>query len=248
MKNNKKRKKSWSQFKFVLLCLVLSSPAWSHESYTLYKDVVWAKPKGFALTADLENSTTVNEIVEDAFGAVLWVQSNIHRYNGDASKVVVTGDSAGGIKVHAAILSYAGFDLYATAQNGYETNSNPFWAWAGAEPRGMFGKGISTESHPEYYKKVSPVYYLNEKTSKDVLPRQLVLVGELDRMTTPKLAREYVEKFENLEQRVEFKVYDGKGHGFLDAGCNDYNNGCFDELSRPAVQDMLVFLQSVEKE
>ena len=112
----------------------------------------------------------------------------------------------------------------------------------------MFGKGISTESHPEYYKKVSPVYYLNEKTSKDVLPRQLVLVGELDRMTTPKLAREYVEKFENLEQRVEFKVYDGKGHGFLDAGCNDYNNGCFDELSRPAVQDMLVFLQSVEKE
>jgi len=50
----------------------------------------------YRLLADNDNTVTLNQIVEDAFGAVLWVKENIGSYQGDSSKVAVTGDSAGG--------------------------------------------------------------------------------------------------------------------------------------------------------
>jgi len=50
----------------------------------------------YRLLADEGNTVRINQIVEDAFGAVLWVQDNIARYQGDGTKIAVTGDSAGG--------------------------------------------------------------------------------------------------------------------------------------------------------
>lgn len=50
----------------------------------------------YRLLSDADNSVTLNQIVEDAFGAVLWVKDNIGRYQGDSSRIAVTGDSAGG--------------------------------------------------------------------------------------------------------------------------------------------------------
>ncbi|WP_224484289.1 alpha/beta hydrolase [Robertkochia aurantiaca] len=47
------------------------------------------------LTAN-DNTVTLNEIVEDAMGALLWVKENIVKYSGDPEKIAVTGDSAGG--------------------------------------------------------------------------------------------------------------------------------------------------------
>jgi len=47
------------------------------------------------LTAN-NNTTTMNEIIEDAMGAVLWVKQHIAAYKGDPEKIAVTGDSAGG--------------------------------------------------------------------------------------------------------------------------------------------------------
>lgn len=50
----------------------------------------------YRLLADNDNSITLNQIVDDVFGAVLWVKEHIGRYGGDASRIAVTGDSAGG--------------------------------------------------------------------------------------------------------------------------------------------------------
>jgi acetyl esterase/lipase len=49
----------------------------------------------YRLLSDQSNSVTLNEIVEDAFGSVLWVKDNIEKYTGDPNRVAVTGDSAG---------------------------------------------------------------------------------------------------------------------------------------------------------
>lgn len=243
----------------------------------------------YRLLSDLGNTTTVDEIVEDAMGAVLWVKENIHRYGGDPSKVAVTGDSAGGhlaamvalggrnldsdgfdkkplgfkptylpkgvtaeqvakndgLKVQATILSYAAFSLHTIAkEGGFESKDNPFWKWAGAEARGLFGDAINVNDNPEYYQAVSPDQYLVKADTYKLAP-QFVHVGELDRMTTPESAKTYVEQLNNLGQSARVKVYPGKGHGFLDSGCNDYSNGCFKELSQPTVGDMVEFLNEV---
>lgn len=66
------------------------------------------------LTAN-NNTTNMNEIIEDAMGAVLWVKEHITKYKGDPRKIAVTGDSAGGhlaaMVVNAAeTLSVDGFN------------------------------------------------------------------------------------------------------------------------------------------
>ncbi len=244
----------------------------------------------YRLLSDVNNTTTVNELVEDAMGAVVWVRENIKRYGGDPDKIAVTGDSAGGhlaamvlhagrnldsdgfakkplgfkpsylpkgvtaesiaqkdgLKIQAAILSYAAYSLVDIAKGNFETDSNPFWKWSNAKARGVFGNAINVNDNPDYYEAVSPNRYL--KDAKDYqLPPQFVLVGELDKMTTPALAQAYVDQLKALNQPVQLKVYPQKGHGFLDAGCNDYNNGCFKDLSEPAVTDMVAFLNDVFK-
>ncbi|EKF56728.1 lipase [Galbibacter marinus] len=47
------------------------------------------------LTAN-DNTTTMNEIIQDAMGAVLWVKDHIAKYKGNPDQIAVTGDSAGG--------------------------------------------------------------------------------------------------------------------------------------------------------
>ncbi|HEY7772941.1 MAG TPA: alpha/beta hydrolase [Marinagarivorans sp.] len=240
----------------------------------------------YRLLGDVNNTTTANQMVEDAMGAVLWVKQHIAQYGGDPEKVAVTGDSAGGhlaamvtlagrnlsshgfakkplgfnpsylpkgktaeqvardngLTLSAAILSYAGFSLYDIAKNNFETASNPFWQWADVKPRGLFGDAINVAQQPEYYHAVSPNHYLIPY-KEYALPPQFVLVGALDQMTTPESAKRYVETLKNFNQPVTFKVYEGKGHGFLDSGCNDYNKGCFQDLSQPVVADMIEFLE-----
>lgn len=50
----------------------------------------------YRLLGDNNNTTNMNEIIEDAFGAMLWIKENIANYSGNPNRVAVTGDSAGG--------------------------------------------------------------------------------------------------------------------------------------------------------
>lgn len=244
----------------------------------------------YRLLPDLDNTTTVNELIEDAMGAVLWVKQNIKRYGGDPKKIALTGDSAGGhlalmvtlagrnlsshgfakkplgfkpsylpkgrsaeavartdgLKVQAAILSYAALGLVEAAQNGFEAEGNMFWKFANAKPRGLFGNKINVKDNLDYYQAVSSDQYI--AAAKDyTLPPLFFFVGENDPIIKPERTRAYVDNLNHLGQSAEFKVYPGKAHGFLDSGCNDYNHGCFKELSEPAVTDMISFLNKVFK-
>jgi acetyl esterase len=151
--------------------------------------------------------------------------------------------AADGARVQAVILSYTAFDLLQSAKGGFETAQNPFWAWGNASPRGLFGDGISVDSHEQYYKAVSPLYLLPQAGYK--LPPQFVLVGSEDDLTTPEVASGYVSMLKATGQQVEFKIYQGKGHAFLDSGCNDYTKGCFKDLATPTLNDMIKFLSTV---
>ncbi len=58
----------------------------------------------YRLLVDNNNTVTMNEIVEDVFGAVLWIKEHIGKYKGDKKRIAVTGDSAGGHLASAVVV------------------------------------------------------------------------------------------------------------------------------------------------
>jgi len=75
----------------------------------------------YRLLVDEGNTVTIDQIVEDVFGSVLWVQEHIGHYRGDVNNIAVTGDSAGGHL--AAMIVNSGHLL---DSNGYSERSLRF--------------------------------------------------------------------------------------------------------------------------
>lgn len=93
----------------------------------------------YRLLSDLENTVTLDEIVEDAFGAVLWIKDNIENYKGDKTKIAVTGDSAG---AHlSAMIVNSGMAL--SSNDEYEENLkfSPTWL-----PRNKTAEQVAEEN------------------------------------------------------------------------------------------------------
>ncbi|MAQ76527.1 MAG: lipase [Aquimarina sp.] len=76
----------------------------------------------YRLLGDLGNSVKMNEIVEDAFGAVLWIKENIEQYKGNPDQLIATGDSAGGHL--ATMVTFYGDQL--SAESDFFCNSGGF--------------------------------------------------------------------------------------------------------------------------
>jgi len=75
----------------------------------------------YRLLVDQENTVRMDQIVEDALGAVLWIKENIAEFKGDPNRVAVSGDSAGGHL--AAMVVNSGQNL---AENGYGGSDKGF--------------------------------------------------------------------------------------------------------------------------
>ncbi|MAZ25957.1 MAG: lipase [Cytophagaceae bacterium] len=58
----------------------------------------------YRLLGDQENTVTINEIIEDALGAVIWINEHISEYGGNPDMMAVTGDSAGGHLAESVVL------------------------------------------------------------------------------------------------------------------------------------------------
>lgn len=73
------------------------------------------------------NTTRLNQLVEDALGATLWVQRHIDHYQGDPARIAVTGDSAGGHL--AAMVVFGGQNLssagFASRSPGFKPSYLP---------------------------------------------------------------------------------------------------------------------------
>ena len=77
----------------------------------------------YRLLGDLNNTVTINEIIEDAMGAVLWIKENINKYKGDPTKIAVSGDSAGGLL--ATMILTQGQNLKSGGFNGSSLSFKP---------------------------------------------------------------------------------------------------------------------------
>jgi len=84
----------------------------------------------YRLLKDQNNSVTMDQIVEDAFGALLWIKEHVRQYGGDPDRIAVSGDSAGGHL--AAMVVNAGSNLSSNGLKRGEMGFNPSYI-----PRGM---------------------------------------------------------------------------------------------------------------
>ena len=79
----------------------------------------------YRLLVENNNQITLNQVIEDAFGGLLWVKHHIGEYGGDVNKIAVTGDSAGGHL--ASMILNAGRNLSSTGFDQQPVGYNPTW-------------------------------------------------------------------------------------------------------------------------
>ncbi|MGE0771957.1 MAG: alpha/beta hydrolase [Cyclobacteriaceae bacterium] len=84
----------------------------------------------------LNNTTTMDEIVGDVFGAVLWIKDHISKYKGDPDRMAVSGDSAGGHL--AAMVVGLGHRLESDGYGGATLGFRPTYL-----PKGMTAEEVA---------------------------------------------------------------------------------------------------------
>ena len=92
----------------------------------------------YRLLVDQNNTVKMNQIVEDVFGGLLWVKDHIANYQGDPTRIAVTGDSAGGHL--ASMIVTRGRQLESDGFAGETLGFNPVYL-----PKGKTAEQIAKE-------------------------------------------------------------------------------------------------------
>ncbi|ANZ26880.1 esterase [Rhodococcus sp. WB1] len=153
---------------------------------------------------------------DDAFEAVRWVQENIAGYGGDADKIVIMGESAGGnlaastalrardagLKLAGQVLVYPPTDPEASTQSRVEFADGPFLSVKAVDT--MWGAYLNGA---EVTETVAP---LRAENLRD-LPPALIFSMELD--PTRDEAEDYARALQDAGVRVELHRFEGMIHG-----------------------------------
>ncbi len=96
----------------------------------------------YRLLGDQENTVTVDQIVEDALGAVAWLKENVAEYGGNPDQIAVTGDSAGGHMAEMVLLAKNNL-----CSNGFESGN--FCFQPSYLPEGVTAEELSANNNLE---------------------------------------------------------------------------------------------------
>ena len=157
--------------------------------------------------------------VEDCLCALQWVKRNADTYNFDASRIVVTGNSAGG---HLALTTgmvnkESGLDLECQLQE--ELGVAAIINWYGITDVGDLIQGENTKSYAvrwlgslpdrlDVARRVSPLSYVREG-----LPPILSIHGDADGIVPHQHALKLHEELERAGVSNELHTVPGGGHG-----------------------------------
>jgi acetyl esterase/lipase len=167
---------------------------------------------------------SLEQIVEDCLGALLWIKEHAPEYKGDPARLAVTGDSAGG-HLTAMIVTqgqnpafhptYPGKGTADTAISCAIPTYGVYDFVALDKIAGFFYLEDVFDARykdaPERYRLLSPYYHI-----RPGLAPQLVIVGTSDFLFWENL--KYVRALKKAGAPVELWVYPGMPHAFL----NDY--------------------------
>ena len=206
--------------------------------------------------------TQLHQIIEDVYGALLHISENAAKYGGDSSKLLLTGDSAGGhLSASAAnFVERIGDRGFGKTQGVYEfmptympkgktvaqvRNELAEAIKAAAPSYGVFRPEMLTHRFKDYpyLNEIAPINSIPE-ASKRAVP-QLLFRGSEDGLIKDEEVKAYERALSKAGQRVEYIQVGGANHAFFDWKPDTKTQATFNKYGKYHAHEMLLFFDSV---
>jgi acetyl esterase len=154
-----------------------------------------------------------------AFDAYQWVLKNAQSFNGNAAKIAVAGESAGGnLATNVSIMArdkkimvplYQVL-VYPVANN--DMNAESYVKYANAKPLNKAMMGWFVKNYASEAQSADPRISLMKANLKG-LPKTLIIGAEIDPLQTE--GKLFADKLKDAGVDTEYKLYDGVTHEFF---------------------------------
>lgn len=210
-----------------------------------------------------ETANQMHELIEDVYGGIIHIKENASKYGGDGSKLLVTGDSAGG-----HLSSSASLMIESIGTGGFGTQEGVFKLTptylpegktidhvreellasmkAAAPSYGVFrGPTMSgfVKQGEDYLNAVAPINNIPNAESRSV--PQFLVRGTKDPLISDEEVATYTKALEDAGQRVEYIQVGGASHAFFDWKPDQRTKDTFEKYGVYYAQRMKEFFLSV---
>ena len=210
-----------------------------------------------------QTPNTMNQLIEDCFGAILHIQEHAAEYGIDPKRLAVTGDSAGGhlSSSMANLIERVGDGGWGVKPGVYEylptympkgmsakkAKKSLLAIKAAAPSYGVFDRGslkrFAAGLDEEGQKAIAPNDNIPSVKSR-AIPQYLVL-GTLDRTVGREPMEKYVENLKAAGQTAELVIIEGAEHAFFDWKPDQRTKATFAKFGVPYAADMMRFFDEV---
>lgn len=213
----------------------------------------------YRLLTDLDDPAPNKvDMIQDVYGAIAHIQEHASEYGGDANRLFVTGDSAGG---HLSALVPLLLPYLADGAYTGEIGSSYFTptyipdnltlaqlrdridsSLLGVAP--SYPALVSTEGLGAMDPAIEPMSIIPPATER-VLPPQYLQVGSEDMTVGAEPVRQYAQQLAAAGQEVRFIEYQGAGHAYFDWKPEPGVLDVFYSTGVTALDDMIVFFDEM---
>lgn len=206
---------------------------------------------------------SMNQIIEDCFGAILHIQEHAAEYGMDPKNLAVTGDSAGGhlSACMGTLIEKVGDGGWGVKPGVYEfcptylpegmnikkARKSLMAIKAAAPSYGVFDRAnlvrFASDLDEAGQKAIAPDDNI-PSVKKRAIPQYLVL-GTLDRTVKREPIERYVENLKAAGQNAELVIIEGASHAFFDWKPDQGTKDTFAEYGVPYAADMLRFFDEI---
>ena len=189
----------------------------------------------FAVVHGSQPRFIIPEVAQDMHRAVRFIRHHAAKYGIDASKLGVTGGSAGGHlsltlgtqgapgkpdakdpidRESSAVQAVACFFPPTDFLNYGETGEDAVGVGVLKNFKHAFGSRADTaEERQKYGREISPIYFIASN-----LPPTLIIHGNADKLVPIQQAESFVKKAQDTGTKAKLVVKEGQAHGWADMG------------------------------
>ncbi|NBC04029.1 MAG: alpha/beta hydrolase fold domain-containing protein [Bacteroidetes bacterium] len=218
-----------------------------------------------------ETPNTMTDLIEDVFGAIAHIREHAQEYGGDPSRLLLTGDSAGGhLSASAATMTdRVGDGGFGETEGVYEYSPTyipesktvddlrtdltssikgvaPTYGVFAFEGDNMLQMLGMTGADDAEVAAISPIHNI-PNVSELSMPHYLIR-GTQDPLISDENVKAYMEALVEKGQRVEYVQVGGASHAFFDWKPNDSTVQTFNKYGVYYIEEMEHFFDSVLSE